>query len=602
MLNSSTLYLQGFSYDGEGPDAFFYVGGSEAPIEDGVIVPYPPGVEGAEPPVLGEFRDEDIYLTLPAGVNVRSLRWISVWCRRFGVNFGELNWGDKLARLAEQQPEQPRSLGPVLAPGTEQNGCSHNGKVYKVGKEFHDGCQQYCICQEDLQVICFEIDCPSEFGLDVMSPNCIEWDNHVDFVPSPPVCCPPVPVCLSTGSCEYRNQTFPNYESLPEELTGCEQRCHCENGEVNCQDACYANAPVPPAWLPCAPAQAKLVPNPERTCCQIWGCAPKVEDDSCDLLPEILVGTAARPVDQTSLGITFSIPEYAGGHKGYYKIGFSSGFGGHPDPTRWPTEVFETSTGTLEEKGTVTKVFSDLVPNTEYFIRPSIVIGDCGEELEIIGDILTTRTMPVGPSAADTTPLVVYLDMELYSSGVSSNMARVSWKHFEPEDKPYIDGVQLRYQAIKENQPLSQVPETSPFIHRDTNYFLFEGLEPATTYEVELDIIPVPGSRKELYSGKKLELTTLPFTDIYDFKLELELETVGGDSVEVSWSGVPSPDQKFVNIYRVIYHANSPNSIRDEASVFKISKIDSPKRILITDLEPDLDYQVTHFKLQSNFQ
>ena len=48
-----------------------------------------------------------------------------------------------------------------------------------------------------------------------------------------------------------------------------------------------------------------------------------------------------------------------------------------------------------------------------------------------------------------------------------------------------------------------QVPETSPFIHRDTNYFVFEGLQPETIYEVELDIIPVPGATKELYSGRQ---------------------------------------------------------------------------------------------------
>ena len=67
---------------------------------------------------------------------------------------------------------------------------------------------------------------------------------------------------------------------------------------------------------------------------------------------------------------------------------------------------------------------------------------------------------------------------------------------------------------------------------------------------------------------------------------------MGGESAEVSWDGVPSPDQKFVNIYRVIYHANSPNSIRDESSIFKISKIDSPKRLTLVSLQPNTDYQV----------
>jgi hypothetical protein len=72
---------------------------------------------------------------------------------------------------------------------------------------------------------------------------------------------------------------------------------------------------------------------------------------------------------------------------------------------------------------------------------------------------------------------------------------------------------------------------------------------------------------------------------------------VGAESAEVSWDGVPSPDQKFVNIYRVIYHANSPNSIRDESSVFKISKIDSPKRLTLTNLQTNTDYQARTFFL-----
>lgn len=70
---------------------------------------------------------------------------------------------------------------------------------------------------------------------------------------------------------------------------------------------------------------------------------------------------------------------------------------------------------------------------------------------------------------------------------------------------------------------------------------------------------------------------------------------------------MPSPDQKFVNIYRVIYHSIrssshyeidvnplifSENSIRDESSVFKISKLDSPKKILVPSLLSGQLYQV----------
>merc|ERR1711988_761183 len=169
--------------------------------------------------------------------------------------------------------------------------------------------------------------------------------------------------------------------------------------------------------------------------------------------------------------------------------------------------------------------------------------------------------------------------------------AKVTWRHFDVvEEKPYIDGVQLRYVILKGNIPVSIVPETSPFIHRDTNYYVFENLKPDTEYEVELDLIPVPGARKELWSGKRLTFTTNKLIDPYNFKPVLEVVNVSSDSVEVAWTGVPSPDQKYVNIYRVIYH--SMNSIREESSVFKISKIDSPKRISVSRLYSDLDYQI----------
>ena len=72
--------------------------------------------------------------------------------------------------------------------------------------------------------------------------------------------------------------------------------------------------------------------------------------------------------------------------------------------------------------------------------------------------------------------------------------------------------------------------------------------------------------------------------DKFNFDIQLRVEDRNSSSAVITWSGVPSPDQQYVNIYRVIYHASHPNSIRDESSDFKIPKIDSPKRIEIGNL------------------
>jgi hypothetical protein len=69
-------------------------------------------------------------------------------------------------------------------------GCQYKDHHYAYGEEFHDGCESYCACT-DSGVQCASIECPTDFGLDVLDPNCVDWETHPpDFKPSPPYCCP----------------------------------------------------------------------------------------------------------------------------------------------------------------------------------------------------------------------------------------------------------------------------------------------------------------------------------------------------------------------------------------------------------------------------
>merc|ERR1711962_258037 len=94
-VGSSQLLLTEFSYDGQGPDAFFMVGTSGTPGESGIILPYPADGKTYEyydqnAPVLQSFDYERLVLDLPDSVSVSDITWVSVWCRQFSINFGSV--------------------------------------------------------------------------------------------------------------------------------------------------------------------------------------------------------------------------------------------------------------------------------------------------------------------------------------------------------------------------------------------------------------------------------------------------------------------------------------------------------------------------------
>ena len=90
------LLIEDFSYDGRGPDAFFWVGTEGVPgSKSSVVLPHPfrgKFYDHRDPkvPRLAASDNEDIYLTLPSYVSAYNVKWISVWCRQYSVDFGHV--------------------------------------------------------------------------------------------------------------------------------------------------------------------------------------------------------------------------------------------------------------------------------------------------------------------------------------------------------------------------------------------------------------------------------------------------------------------------------------------------------------------------------
>ncbi|XP_037069082.1 protein Skeletor, isoforms B/C-like [Pollicipes pollicipes] len=128
--SEDTIFIKGFSYDGSGPDAFFWIGyETDGPSPQGILLPYPDD-GSAKPNVLQQYSNADVVLRLPAGQKVQNMKWLSIWCRRFTVSLAVLS--------SFRAPVRP----PVVsAPGAWQlgrsdriRGCIHGirGCVHKT--------------------------------------------------------------------------------------------------------------------------------------------------------------------------------------------------------------------------------------------------------------------------------------------------------------------------------------------------------------------------------------------------------------------------------------------------------------------------------------
>lgn len=87
MLDQSTLYIQGFSFDGQAPDAYFW--------SDGVPIPYYTRSQPTPTMNLKKYQKEDVVLMLPPEKpTLEALGHFTIWCNMFNVVFGEFDMKD----------------------------------------------------------------------------------------------------------------------------------------------------------------------------------------------------------------------------------------------------------------------------------------------------------------------------------------------------------------------------------------------------------------------------------------------------------------------------------------------------------------------------
>lgn len=128
LLDSQTVHIARFYYDGAGPDAYFMVGsGPEITHVGATKVPN----ENGSTEKLGRYEGKDLFLTLPGGVDWGDVRWLSVYCVRAVTSLASIRIPDPTAlsipvklgarstASPSSDPQEPNTML-VLSEGTER--------------------------------------------------------------------------------------------------------------------------------------------------------------------------------------------------------------------------------------------------------------------------------------------------------------------------------------------------------------------------------------------------------------------------------------------------------------------------------------------------
>ncbi|KAA8495244.1 Protein Skeletor, isoforms D/E [Porphyridium purpureum] len=109
VLDTKRVQIDGLTYDGRGPQAFFWVGKGQ-PGTDGVKA-LEQGTCGANP--LGRYDGDTVIVELPQGLTMADIDYVSMWCIAARQNFGDV----RLSGVREQ-------LGALPNPQAEDLDCT----------------------------------------------------------------------------------------------------------------------------------------------------------------------------------------------------------------------------------------------------------------------------------------------------------------------------------------------------------------------------------------------------------------------------------------------------------------------------------------------
>ncbi|XP_026843870.1 putative epidermal cell surface receptor isoform X5 [Drosophila persimilis] len=417
--------------------------------------------------------------------------------------------------------------------------------------------------------------------------------------------------------CLANSKSYKHGDTMERE---CDERCTCNRGDWMCEPRCKGLS------YPRGSQRSMANPNcrervvEEDECCRMMECneplleptvaiseqgaapamaAAAVEEEATTisstddegnskLQPDIEVHTL-EALDARTIHIVFTVPEVYVNLHGRIELRYTNGPSN--DTSTWEQQIFAPPEDLLATSQMEFDL-NYLEPNSLYKVKITLILRDLNSQPSSTVHVVklpAERTITPPPPFTDYRPdfqdiFKTVEDAELNVSETNATWLQLTWKKLGDEQMEYVDGVQLRYKELT-----GMIYSSSPLIHRTLTSYTIQNLQPDTGYEIGLYYIPLPGHGAELRAGHMIKVRTAPKIDVYGFDVTVNVTKVKTQSVEISWNGVPYPEDKFVHIYRAIYQSDAG---KEDSSVFKVAKRDSTTGTLIMDLKPGTKYRL----------
>jgi hypothetical protein len=173
-----------------------------------------------------------------------------------------------------------------------------------------------------------------------------------------------------------------------------------------------------------------------------------------------------------------------------------------------------------------------------------------------------TLHLPPLPSSATTAtttttvPSNITLDAQLNAVSNDYSSLNVSWRQFSPQEKKFIDGIQIKYKKAEQDENEWQLTQV---LHRDVRSYVLRDLHPGVSYAVDLVFNSNPDIPTHIISTKPIviDMPSEP-KDEFDIHVILTPNDVNVDAfqTQIKLNGLPLPINKYINVAKISYRSD----------------------------------------------